>query len=154
MKSSDSESTFVYKQIERDLGNHLREVILRGYGHLEHITHGVDRVQREVQLLCVLDQNHDTVIRKKIISQPLLCCSHSVADYHPSRTGYTRSGTRRCRGGTECRTRAARPSRRAAGSGITPQTFHTRCELKVQNARLRELHFSGLPPPTLPSHPL
>ena len=72
MKSSDSEFTFVYKQIERDLGNHLREVILRGYGHLEHITHGVDRVQREVQLLCVLDQNHDTVIRKK--SFPNHCC--------------------------------------------------------------------------------
>ena len=77
MKSSDSEFTFVYKQIERDLGNHLREVILRGYGHLEHITHGVDRVQREVQLLCVLDQNHDTVIRKTRGE-----CPHNLRESH------------------------------------------------------------------------
>ena len=48
MKKSDSEFTFVYKQVERDLANHLKVVILNGYGQQKHITNGVDKIQREV----------------------------------------------------------------------------------------------------------
>ena len=42
-------SHYEFNQVERDLANDLRSVLVDGYGLQEHITRGVDEMQREVR---------------------------------------------------------------------------------------------------------
>ena len=43
-------SHYEFNQVERDLANDLRSVLVDGYGLQEHITRGVDEMQREVRV--------------------------------------------------------------------------------------------------------
>ena len=42
-------SHYEFNQVERDLANDLRSVLVNGYGLQEHITRGVDEMQREAR---------------------------------------------------------------------------------------------------------
>ena len=43
-------SHYEFNQVERDLANDLRSVLVNGYGLQEHVTRGVDEMQREARV--------------------------------------------------------------------------------------------------------
>ena len=43
-------SHYEFNQVERDLANDLGSVLVNGYGLQEHITRGVDEMQREARV--------------------------------------------------------------------------------------------------------